>query len=254
MASSLAGQTVIITGGGRGFGENMSRAVAKEGAFVTVADRDVGEAERVVSDIEAEGGSAIAAGTDVTDEAQVKEMVARTLEQTGQIDVLVNNAGVSGPSCDYTEVTLEDWKAVYDVNVNGVFLCAREVLPHMRERKSGHIVNISSTTARIGFTHIRSVPYTTTKHSVEGISWCLSALEKEGGIRVNALCPGLAYTHFQRNSPRPYFVGQRCWNPDHTVGPVLYVLTELEGTGHSIEAPAWHEERGTTERFSYIFE
>ncbi|HJM43903.1 MAG TPA: SDR family NAD(P)-dependent oxidoreductase, partial [Nitrospinota bacterium] len=113
MAGSLAGQTVIITGGGRGFGEHMSRAVAKEGALVTVADRDAGEAERVVSDIEAEGGSAIAAGTDVTNEAQVKEMVGRTLERSGQIDVLVNNAGVSGPSCDYTEVTLEDWKAVY---------------------------------------------------------------------------------------------------------------------------------------------
>ena len=254
MASSLAGQTVIITGGGRGFGENMSLAVAKEGAFVTVADRDVGEAERVVSDIEAEGGSAIAAGTNVTDEAQVKEMVGRTLEQTGRIDVLVNNAGVSGPSCDYTEVAFEDWKAVYDVNVNGVFLCTREIIPHMRKRKSGHIVSISSTTARIGFTHIRSIPYISTKHSVEGISWCLSVVEKDKGIRVNALCPGLAYTHFQRNSPRPYFVGQRCWNPNHTVGPLLYVLTELEGTGHSIEAPAWHEERGTTERFSYIFE
>ncbi len=254
MADSLAGQTVIITGGGRGFGENMSRAVAREGAHVSVADRDPEEAERVVSDIEAEGGSAIAVGTDVTNEAQVKEMVGKTLDRTGRIDVLVNNAGVSGPSCDYTEVAFEDWKAVYNVNVNGVFLCTREVIPHMRKRKSGRIVSISSTTARIGFTHIRSIPYISTKHSVEGISWCLSVMEKDKGIRVNALCPGLAYTHFQRNSPRPYFVGQRCWNPDHTVGPLLYILTELEGSGHSIVAPDWHEERGTADRFSYTFE
>lgn len=254
MDSKLEGQTVIITGGGRSFGENMCKGVVAEGANVTVVDRDLEEAERVADTIVSAGGSALAVEADVSDEEQVGDMVRKTIGQFGRIDVLVNNAGVSGPSGDFVEAGYEEWKTVYQVNVNGVFLCTREVLPHMREQKAGHIVNISSTTARYGFSHIRSIPYISTKWSVEGITWCLSVTEKEHNIRVNALCPGLAYTYFQRNSPRGYFVGQQCWNPDHTVGPLLYILTEMEGTGQSIESPDWHEKKGTAEQFSYIFE
>jgi NAD(P)-dependent dehydrogenase (short-subunit alcohol dehydrogenase family) len=254
MGDKLKGQTIIITGGGRSFGENMSKGVAAEKANVAVVDRDLEEAERVANTIISEGGSALAVKADVSDEKQVRDIISKTLDQFGQIDVLVNNAGISGPSGKFDDSSYEDWKSVYQVNVNGVFLCIREVLPHMREQNSGHIVNISSTTARYGFSHIRSIPYISTKWSVEGITWCLSVTEKEHNIRVNALCPGLAYTYFQRNSPRDYFVGQKCWNPDHTVGPLLYILTEMNETGQSIESPDWHEERGTSEKFSYVFE
>jgi NAD(P)-dependent dehydrogenase (short-subunit alcohol dehydrogenase family) len=254
MPGKLEGQTIIVTGGGRGFGEHKSKALAQEGANVVVADVALNEAERVVKDIGAAGGTAMALGTDVSKEDSVKDMVKQSLDRFGQIDVLVNNAGVSGPSCEFTEIQLQDWLQVYDVNVNGLFLCCREVLPHMIERRSGHIVNVSSTTARIGFTHIRSLPYTSTKYAVEGISYGLSVLMAKHDIRVNALCPGLAVTNFQAKSPKAYFKDQECWNPDHTVGPLLYVLTELEGTGKSVESPAWHEERGTAKQFSYIHE
>ncbi len=253
MAGNLAGQTIIITGGGRGFGENMSQAVAREGASVVVADVAAAEAERVAENISSGGGSAMAVDADVSNEAQVNDMVKKTLDRFGQIDVLVNNAGISGPSCDFVDVQTQEWEAVYDVNVKGVFHCSRAVLPHMIERRSGHIVNISSTTAHIGYTHVRSIPYTTTKYAVEGFSYCLSLQMEKHGIRVNALCPGLAVTNFQAKTPKEYLKGQRCWNPDHTVGPLLYILTEMEGTGKSIESPAWHKERGALEQFSYIY-
>ncbi|MFQ5912001.1 MAG: SDR family NAD(P)-dependent oxidoreductase [Nitrospinota bacterium] len=254
MAGRLSGQTIIVTGGGRGFGENMGKAVAREGANVVVADVALAEAQRVAENINAGGGTAIALGTDVRKAGRVKDMVKKALDRFGRIDVLVNNAGVSGPSGGFVSVRTPEWDAVFDVNVKGVFLCSRAVLPHMIKRRSGHIVNISSTTARIGFTHIRSLPYTTTKYAVEGLSYCLSLEMAKFGIRVNAICPGLAVTNFQAKTPREYLKGQRCWNPDHTVGPLLYVLTEMEGTGKSVESPAWHEERGTLEEFTYIYE
>ena len=72
------------------------------------------------------------------------------------------------------------------------------------------------------------------------------------GIRVNTLCPGLADTHFQESTPPDYLKGRRCWKPDHTVNPLLYVLTELEGTGQTVNSEDWHEERGTAKDYSYI--
>ena len=98
MAQRLAGQAVIMTGGGRGFGENMALAVAAEGADVIVADRDVDEAERVSTDISAAGGNALALGTDVSVEAEVEAMVNAAIERFGKVDVLVNNAGYACPS------------------------------------------------------------------------------------------------------------------------------------------------------------
>jgi NAD(P)-dependent dehydrogenase (short-subunit alcohol dehydrogenase family) len=173
-------------------------------------------------------------------------------ERFGGIDALVNNAGIAGPRGELQDLRSEDWDAVFNVNLKGAFLCARAVLPHMIDRRRGHIVNISSSTARIGFTKFRSLPYTTTKFAIEGFSFCLSVQMEKYGIRVNALCPELAVTNFQTGTPLEFFKGKRCWNPDHTVGPLLYILSEMEGTGQSVESSAWHAERGTTEQFSSI--
>ena len=252
MTGKLSKQVLIMTGGGMGFGEHMSKAVAKEGAIVVVADILLPEAERVAGEINAGGGKAVALETDVTDETQVQSLMDETVDRFGRIDILVNNAGISGPSCDFVDIETPDWDEVVNVNINGVFYCCRSVLPHMIAQGAGHIVNISSMTARVGFTHLRSIPYTTTKFAVEGMNWTLSVMMKEHGIRVNAICPALAVTNFQAKSPKEYFVGARCWTPDHMVGPLLYTLTELEGTGHSIEVIAWHEERGTVDKYAYI--
>ena len=170
MPGSLSGQVLIMTGGAMGFGECMAKAAAREGASVMIADVNLPEAESVVDAIESAGGTTAAVEADVTDEAQVRNMTEETVGRFGHVDVLVNNAGVSGSSCEFVDIEKQDWDAVMDINVNGPFLCCRAVLPHMIERRSGHIVNISSATARVGFTHLRSIPYTTTKFAVEGLS------------------------------------------------------------------------------------
>jgi NAD(P)-dependent dehydrogenase (short-subunit alcohol dehydrogenase family) len=118
--------------------------------------------------------------------------------------------------------------------------------------RAGHIVNISSATASIGVTRLRSIPYTTTKFAIEGFTWTLSVLMQEHGIRVNAIRPSLAITNFHAHSPKEYFAGARCWTPDHIVGPLLETLTEPEGTGQSVDAATWHEARGTADQVSFV--
>ena len=254
MAGRLTGQTMIVTGGGRGFGENMSMAVAREGANVVVADLDGDQAERVVEAIQRDESTALALQADVSDEAQVQRMVKAALDQFGSIDILLNNAGIPGPMGELHTLDVEGWDQIFSVNVRGLFLCCKTVIPHMIDRGSGHIVNISSSTTAGGFRieHLRSFPYTVSKGTVNWISHFLSMQVEKHGIRVNTLCPGLADTHFQENTPPDYLKGRRCWKPDHTVHPLLYVLTELEGTGHTVNSEEWHEEQGSAGEYSYI--
>lgn len=253
MTSKLAGQTAIVTGGGTGFGEQEGMALAKEGMNVTVADLNKADAERVVREIVKAGGSSIAMGVDVSVEDQVEAMVRATLDQFGQVDVLINNAGINAPSGDLTACSVEEWDKVFAVNVRGPFLCSKAVLPHMVERKSGHIVNISSTTARFKYRDIRCIPYTTTKYAVEGFNHCLSAQMEKHGVRVNAFCPTMADTNFQADTPREYFEQNICMRPEHVVEPLLYLLTEMEGSGKSVETLPWYEERGMMDKYREVF-
>jgi len=254
MAGKLTGQTVIVTGGGRGFGENMSKAVAREGANVVVADIDLDQAERVVEAIQRDESTALALEVDVSEESRAKRMVDEALSHFGQVDILLNNAGIAGPMGELHTLSVEEWDQVYSVNVRGLFICCKSIIPHMIDRGSGHIVNVSSSTTSAGFRidFLRSFPYTTSKVCVNGVSHFLSMQVEKYGIRVNTLCPGLADTHFQEKTPAGYLKGRTCWKPDHTVGPLLHVLTEVEGTGNVVISEEWHKERGTADRFSYI--
>lgn len=254
MANKLAGQTILITGAGRGFGEEIAGAVAREGASAMVADLDLDQAERVAAGLRQEGLAAQAFQADVTDEPRVTRMVGRILAQFGRIDVLVNNAGIPGPMGELYTLDAQEWDNVFAVNVRGVFLCCKAVIPHMMQRGSGHIVNISSDTTAKDFKieWLRSFPYSVSKATVNAISHFLSLQLSKHNIRVNTLCPGLADTHFQANTPASYLRGRRCWKASHTAGPLLFVLAELQGTGHTVLAPAWHQERGTVDQFSYV--
>jgi len=248
----LLGETVIVTGGGCGFGERMSHALAKEGANTVVADINFQEAKRTADAILSENGRAYAVEVDISKEHQVADMVKKVISEYGVVDILINNAGIAGPIGELHTIKSEEWDRVFNVNVLGTFLCSREVVPYMVKQKKGHIVNISSSTARIGFEHVRSLPYTCTKFTIEGFSYFLSLEMEKHGIRVNALCPSLADTNFQKGTPAEHLRGKRCWVPEHVVGPLLYILTEMEGTGQSIMAATWHEDRKTSEKFSYI--
>lgn len=252
MSGRLEGQTVVMTGGGRGFGEHMALAVADEGAHTVVADLDGDNAGRVAGEIAARGGSALALDTDVGDEGQAADMVAAAIDRFGRIDVLVNNAGVAGAADPFPELTLDSWNETYRVNVTGCFLCCRAVLPHMIERGSGHIVHISSGLCRPGVRNIRGLMYLSTKFAVEGLSWGLAVHMEPHGIRVNTIRPNLSATALYDGYDRSFLKGVELWKPTLTVAPLLHLLCESDATGEFIDAAEWHRARGTAAELTYV--
>ena len=184
----LTGRSAIVTGGSKGLGQAMAAGLASAGADVLLVSRNLGEAEAAASGIVADHGhKAVGFEADVTKEDEVDAMVAKALEEFGRIDVLINNAGVNIRGA-IDEVSYEDFKKVQDINVNGVWLCARAVLPHMKERGSGRIINLSSTLGLVGLAD--RTPYTTSKGAVTQMTRALALEVAKQGITVNAICPG----------------------------------------------------------------
>ncbi len=248
----LREQTVVVTGGGRGYGEQMAKALAKEGAAITVASRTESECMKVAEEICIEGGRAIGVQTDIGQLVDVQAMVEATLEAFDRIDVLINNAADPGAVGPVAATGEEVWLKTLDVNLIGSLRCVRAVLPDMMARMSGQIVNLSSGTARLGYRHIRSLSYTTSKHALEGFSSGLAVELEPYGIRVNAFTPGLAQTRFLSNMPEGYLRGLKCQTPEHVGPAIIYLLTSDFPSGERFEALAWLEEEGLLEQFSYV--
>ncbi len=184
----LTGRAAIVTGGSKGLGQAMAAGLASAGADILLVSRNHGEAEAAASGIAADHGhKAVGFEADVTKEDEVDAMVAKALEEFGRIDVLINNAGVNIRGA-IDEVSYEDFKKVQDINVNGVWLCARAVLPHMKERGSGRIINLSSTLGLVGLAD--RTPYATSKGAVTQMTRALALEVAKQGITVNAICPG----------------------------------------------------------------
>jgi NAD(P)-dependent dehydrogenase (short-subunit alcohol dehydrogenase family) len=186
----LAGRVAIVTGGAKGIGRHYARALAQEGAAVVVVD--VADGAEVVDAIAAEHGheSVMGAVCDVSDEAGVAALVARTVERFGHVDVLVNNAALFAalPETPCTEIDAAVWDRVMAVNLRGPFLMVKHVVPHMIARGYGKIVNIGSGTAYRGIP--RMLHYVTSKGGIVAFTRALSRELGEHGIRVNTLSPG----------------------------------------------------------------
>ena len=142
--SRFSGKVAIVTGAGRGMGKATALTLARDGAAVVVNDVNPKLAEAVAKEIEAAGGQVLAYVADVSDEAQVQAMVDATVERFGTVDILVNNAGILRSTSPLETIPLEEWELIMTVNVTGVFLCTKAVLPIMKAKRSGKIVNISS--------------------------------------------------------------------------------------------------------------
>jgi len=192
MDKELAGRAAIVTGAGGGIGAGIALALAHAGAAVLVADMDETTAAATVRSIEKAGGRALALKTDVTESAQVQAMVRTAVERLGGADILVNNAGIA--TAGLVESLDEDaWRRVLDVNLTGPFLCSRAVVPHMRARGWGRIVNVSSVAAkRISFGAAAS--YTASNEGLLGFTRHLAYEVAHDGINVNAICPGPTVT------------------------------------------------------------
>jgi 3-oxoacyl-[acyl-carrier protein] reductase len=194
----LAGHAALVTGSARGLGRAVAERLAAEGAAVTVADLDLPAAEEAAAALRQAGAQALAVEADVRDAASVAQAVARSLAELGVLDILVNNAGVVRDG-RLEAMSDEDWDTVLDVDLRGYFVCARAVLPHLRARGWGRIVNISS---RAYLGNPGQANYSAAKAGVIGLTRALSMELAADGITVNAVAPGAIDTALVRNHPR----------------------------------------------------
>jgi NAD(P)-dependent dehydrogenase (short-subunit alcohol dehydrogenase family) len=200
----LKGKTAIVTGSARGIGAGIAVAFAREGANVVVNGRDVKSCQDTVKQITSAGGKAIAVAADISKAADVDAMVAATIKQFGSVDILVNNAGIERHPVLLHEMSEEQWDQVLDVNLKGVFLCCRSVLPTMIAKGKGKIVNIAST-AGIRMTFFGSADYTVSKHGVTGLTQHLAWEVADHHINVNEICPGGVVTPLMEKNTAPEF-------------------------------------------------
>jgi gluconate 5-dehydrogenase len=185
----LSGKVAIDTGAGSGRGANFAQALAEAGADVVCADLQVAGAEETVRAIEQLGRSALAFEVDVADEAAVTQMVQTTVARFGKLDIIVNNAGIgiTGPP---EEMTLADWQKTLDVNLTGVFLCAREAAKAMiASGNGGQIINIASILGAVASMPGPATAYAATKGAVVNLTRDLAVHWAQYGIRVNAIGP-----------------------------------------------------------------
>nr|WP_221212055.1 SDR family oxidoreductase [Anoxybacillus rupiensis] len=193
MLTVLKDQVAIVTGASRGIGKEIAFQLAQHGAKLAL----VGSSETIHQtgkELKEQGAPFVETfQADVANEQQMSELVAQTLKQFGQIDILVNNAGI-GFFKPIEETTLEEWKKIFEVNVQGVFIGTKAVLPHMKERRTGTIITISSDVGR--YTIPNGAAYTATKYAVQGFSGSLAQEAREYGIRVGTINPGMVDTYF----------------------------------------------------------
>jgi len=183
----LDGKVAIVTGAGRGIGRAIALALAREGAAVAVAARTRSEIEAVADEVVALGQAALPLVADVTREADLGEMVDRTLATFDRVDLLINNAGTSIPLRPAVDLALEDWNRIVQVNLTGPFLCAKAVLPVMMRQRSGKIINIASIGGQVGIAG--NSAYGAAKAGLINFTLCLAAEVKPFGIDVTAVSP-----------------------------------------------------------------
>jgi meso-butanediol dehydrogenase/(S,S)-butanediol dehydrogenase/diacetyl reductase len=214
----LEGKVAVVTGGGRGIGRGIAHRFAEEGMDVAIVDTDeldfeynqygsteIGgydEAKAVAAEIEDLGREAMALDCDVSKADEVHDAVRTVIDDWGTIDVMVNNAGIITAG-HVEELAEEEWDALFDVNVKGVFLGAKAVVPHMREQGDGRIINTASIAGKMPFPGLSH--YVSSKYAVVGLTKTLALELADDGVTVNAICPGILNTAMWENVLTPFF-------------------------------------------------
>ena len=239
-------KVVVVTGGGHGIGKAYCLGIAREGGTAVVADIDANAADGVAKGILDNGGKALATRVDVANFVSCQEMAGKALDAYGKIDGLINNAAVfmsvPAETGSWQEITEEAWDRIMAVNVKGLWLASRAVVPAMQRRKQGSVVNISSNMAFNG--GLTMMHYVTSKAAVIGFSRVLARELGPDNIRVNTLAPGStmseekatdeALKNYQRSASTRIL--KRIEQPEDLVGTALYLLSDLSTfvTGQTI--------------------
>lgn len=220
--TDLAGKVALVTGGAQGLGEAICRALAAAGVVVLVADVREELAEKVASEIGSEGGKAIALRLDVRDEDQIISSVAQAIEQHGHLDILINNAGTD-LTVPIEELGIDDWDRVLSVNLRAPFILSKAVIPHMKERQTGHIVNVASTASKR--TWANASAYHASKWGLVGFSHALHVEARPHKVKVTAVIAGGMQTPFilDRFPDTPL---EKLQDPKNVADTIRYILTQ----------------------------
>ncbi|MDF1726448.1 MAG: SDR family oxidoreductase [Sulfitobacter sp.] len=239
----LNGQTAIITGAAsaRGLGKATARLFAEQGARIAILDLDADQAQAAAADI---GADHIGLACDVTDPAACQEAARAVLQAFGQIDILVNNAGITQP-LRIMEISPENYDAVLDVNLRGTLNMSQAVIPHMQERKSGKIVNMSSVSAQRGGGIFGGPHYSAAKAGILGLTKAMARELAPFGIRSNAICPGFIATDITGGKLTPEMMEQilagipmaRAGEASDVAGCALFLASDLSAyvTGSEVD-------------------
>ena len=243
-AFNLQGQTAAVTGGGNGIGKAVAIGLARSGAHVVVMDLEFSSAQSVVSEIAKEGLSATAICVDVTDEAQVDEAMKQAYEHQQRLDILINNAGIAirKPTI---ELALTDWNRVLEVNLTGVFLCARSAARFMIAQGRGSIVNTASIMGLSGGGLYPNISYQSTKGAIVNLTRALAVEWASNQIRVNAIAPTWVETDFIKPlMAQPDLIEKiqeltplgRLAKPEDIVGAFVFLCSPCSSmvTGHTL--------------------
>jgi len=229
----LSGKTALVTGAARGIGHAIALAYAREGADVAVLDLRKENAEKTAAEISALGVRGIAFGADVGSESDVIFAFNKVLSSFGHIDILVNNAGIDTTSL-VVDMSTDMWDEMMRINLRSIFLCSRQVLPSMLERKYGRIINISSQLAHKGAPQMAH--YAAAKAGVIGFTRSLAYEVALNGITVNAICPGPVETELFRGLPEAWRKRKLAELPIgraatvNEIAPVAVLLASDEGS------------------------
>ena len=243
--AKFSGKVVIVTGASAGIGRASAILYAEQGAKVALADineEGLNETSRLITEA---GGESLVVITDVSKEDSCNAMVSKTVEQFGRLDVIFNNAGISGDRVLMADTTAEQWRQVIDVNLNGVFYCAKAAIPAMLKSGGGVIVNTASIDGLVGMSTI--APYVAAKHGVIGLTKTTALEYSRKNIRSVAICPGFILTEMTKtgfsDEERAYFdtlipLGRGA-DPQEVANFVVWVSSDeasyINGSAHPVD-------------------